>query len=225
VWGLLRPGNSSRGPKAALLCHAHSSDSCKFRITLEQFTEGWALYSTFGDHTTHELAQNVAQANTVRSMRAIPADLLKIAKDMVSSGVSVASADRFLRHQVTVAGEEPTWTYQDVYHATGASTRERVLDATGFSELLFKREHEKGLFHRLQTDAEGRLSHVFFVMPGAHEIYAIDPDHVVVELDTKARCTHNVSRHVCYSPPFAPLSNTLSTLPLPPRSMAQMTLG
>ena len=77
VWGQLRPGNSSRGPQAALLCHAHISDACKYRVRLEQFTDGWALLSTFGDHSTHELARSVAEANTVRSMRSIPADLLQ----------------------------------------------------------------------------------------------------------------------------------------------------
>ena len=195
VWGLLRVGCSSRGPQSALLCHAHRSDSCNFRINLEQFTEGWALRSTFGDHSTHELAHSVAEANTVRSMRNIPPELMKTAKDMVASGISVSAADRYLRHQVQADGGEPTWNYQDVYHATGATTRQRALDATGFSELLFKREREQCLFHRLKTDEEGRLSHAFFVMSGAHEIYAIDPDHMVVEFDTKARCTHQCILH------------------------------
>jgi hypothetical protein len=188
VWGGSPPGCSTHGPHKVLLCHEHGDKGkgCKWRLTLEQCVEGWCLYSQYGEHN-HELAQSVAEANVHRSMRDIPADLLQVAKDMVSSGISVAGADRYLRHQVAIRKEEPTWTYQDVYHATGASTRERAADATGFSELLFEREHKQGLFHRLKTDSDGCLSHAFFVMPGAEEIWAVTPDYNVVLYDTKVR--------------------------------------
>ena len=169
------------------------------------------VYSAFGDHSVHSLAQSVAEAKVHRAMRDIPPDLLQIAKDMVNSGIPVACADRFLRHQVKIRGEmEPTWTYQDVYHATGASTRQRAMDATGFCELLFEREHSTGLFHRKKTDADGCLSRAFFVMPGADEIYAVDMERNVVLLDTKVRipsfvCLHS-SMHACHAPctPFGP---------------------
>lgn len=189
VWGKLEPGCSTHGPHRTLLCHQHgaANGACKWRLTLEQCEDGWCLYSQYGVHN-HELASTVAEANAHRGMRDIPADLLQIAKDMVSSGIPVAGADRFLRHQVTIYGDEPTWTYMDVYHATGASTRQRAMDASGFSELLFEREHKQGLFHRKKTDADGCLSHAFFVMPGADEIYAIAPESNVVLYDTKARC-------------------------------------
>ena len=49
-------------------------------------------------------------------------------------------------------------------------------------------EQEENLFFRAQTDIEGCLTSVFFAMPGAHEIYAVDMDHQVVELDTKVHC-------------------------------------
>ena len=186
VWARLEPGNSAHGPQSVLKCHKHVKEkgACPWNLKFEQVDQGWVIYSSSLEHN-HALAQSVAEANVHRSMRDIPADLLQIAKNMVSSGIRCADADRFLRHQMKILGEEPTWTYQDVYHATGASTRERAMDASGFSELLFKREHEQGLFHRKKTDAEGCLSHVFFVMPGAEEMYAADLENNVVLLDTK----------------------------------------
>lgn len=208
VWGQLRPGTANHGPQSALLCHAHTPalGGCNWRVTLELFLEGWAPYSAFGDHSAHELAHNVAEANVHRAMRDIPADLLQTAKDMVSSGISVACADRFLRHQVTIRGEEPTWSYQDVYRATGATTRQRAMDATGFCELLFEREHNTGLFHRKQTDTDGCLSRAFFIMPDAEAIYAVDMEYNVVLLDTKARIVTPSAPRPALTPQLPPSS-------------------
>jgi CTP-dependent riboflavin kinase len=104
-------------------------------------------------------------------MRSIPEALLLIAKSMVHAGVRVSDANRYLRREVETKGGEVTWTYQDVYHATGASTAERALDATNLTEMLQRREQEQGLFYRTTMDGEGCLQNVFFEMQGAHEIY------------------------------------------------------
>jgi hypothetical protein len=186
VWKQLSSGNDIHGPQCALACHKHV-DGCSWRIKFEQTLEGWTPYSTFGDHSAHTLAQSVEEANVHKAMRDIPSELVQHAKNMADSGIPVCAIDRFLRHQVMLVGDAPTWTYQDVYHLVGASTRQRAMDATGFCEQLFEREHRTGLFQRRKTDADGCLSHVFFVMEGAHELISIDPDNVVVELDTKAR--------------------------------------
>ena len=210
VWLQLRPGTEDHGAQCALGCHAHvKPTSCNWRVTFELTHEGWTPYSAFGDHSTHSLAQSVAEANVHRAMRDIPPELVQHAKDMADSGIPVCAIDRFLRHQVKLRGDVPTWSYMDVYHLVGASTRQRALDATGFCELLFEREHSTGLFQRRKTDADGCLSHVFFVMPGAHELLSIDPDNVVVELDTKARAPPLAERALC----IAPLPLTLPAHP------------
>lgn len=203
VWKQLRAGNDVHGAQCALACHEHKNTGCKWRVTFEETLEGWTPYSTFGDHSAHALAQSVEEANVHKAMRDIPSELVQHAKNMADSGIPVCAIDRFLRHQVMLRRDVPTWTYQDVYHLVGASTRQRAMDATGFCEQLFEREHRTGLFQRRKTDADGCLSHVFFVMEGAHELISIDPDNVVVELDTKARAA-----------PLAPLRQA-SPLPAP----------
>ena len=133
VWKQLSPGNDIHGPQCALACHKHV-DGCSWRIKFEQTLEGWTPYSTFGDHSAHTLAQSVEEANVHKAMRDIPSELVQHAKNMADSGIPVCAIDRFLRHQVMLVGDAPTWTYQDVYHLVGASTRQRAMDATGFCE-------------------------------------------------------------------------------------------
>jgi hypothetical protein len=83
-------------------------------------------------------------------------------------------------------GGEALFTQQDVYHACGASTGERRLDATNFVEVMCKRELEEGLFQRTFTDDGGGLNRAFFAMKGAMKIYANEPSRQVVEIDHKA---------------------------------------
>jgi hypothetical protein len=220
VWGKLEQGCSTHGPRRALICHQHGAaqSSCKWRLTLEETADGWVNYSQYGVHN-HTLAASVAEANAHNTMRDIPPELLSIAKDMVASGIPPAAVDRFLRHQVELRKETPTWTYQDVYTATGASTKQRAADATGFAELLWKREQEEGLFSRWQTDEFGCLSRVFFVMPDAHEIVAIDPDNLTVVFDTKARTLAVALSHTCVlatalTHPFPSLPSARSSAPI-----------
>jgi hypothetical protein len=200
TWGSSRPGVTAgvwaRGRQRKLVCHEHGPPhKCKWSLWMEQCVEGWVIKS----HSAHDgvagtvmhnhaLAQSQEEANARPAMRSIPEKLLPTAKSMVKANMSVASVYRWLRQQVKADGNEVAFIYQDVYHATGASTKERMLDATNLVETLRRREQEEGLFFRSQTDSEGCLTSVFFAMRGAHEIYAIDVDHQVVELDTKVRC-------------------------------------
>jgi hypothetical protein len=198
-WGSSKGGIPSgvwaRGRQKKLVCHEHGlPHKCKWNMWLEHCVEGWVIYSftahdgNAGVGHSHTLAQSQEEANARPAMRSIPEGLLRTAKSMVKSGMTVAGVYRWLRQQVKAEGDEVAFTYQDVYHATGASTKERMLDATNLVETLRRREQEEGLFFRSQTDSEGCLTSVFFAMPNAHEIYAVDVDRQVVELDTKVRC-------------------------------------
>ena len=194
IWGSLDKvvleGRQHRGARHHLCCHK-LKDGCKWRMVLEDCVEGWAVVSHANhssvDAHSHPLVLSRAEANAYAVMREIPADLLTIAKTLVAAGVRVSEADRWLRYSVEKAGGEVTWTYQDVYRQTCATTAERKLDATDMLELLRQRQQEQGLFYRTTTDSEGCLNKVFFAMAGAHDIYAVDAERQVVEFDTKVR--------------------------------------
>ena len=197
-WGSYRPAVTTRGwvrgPRKLLICHEHKPPhECGWLIWLEDCAEGWVVYQCSHHEEgvkvhSHPLVQSRDEANAHAAMRSIPANLLVTAKTLVSSGMRVGDVRRWLAHEVTAAGGEVTFNYMDVYHATGASTAERVMDATNLVEALRQREQAHGLFYRTQTDGEGCLKSVFFAMHGAHEVYAVDAEHQVVELDTKVCC-------------------------------------
>jgi hypothetical protein len=196
VWGSSDRGNATRswarGDRCMLACHQHAlPHSCKWKLWLEECLEGWAIWSFKGHDVcvahSHTLVQSREEANAHTAMRSIPESLLVTAKSMVRAGLRVAEVSRWLRHEVEKDGDEVAFNYQDVYSATGASTKERMLDATNLVELLRLREQEHGLFYRTTTDGEGCLKNVFFAMAGAHDIYAVDARHQVVEFDTKVR--------------------------------------
>jgi hypothetical protein len=198
VWGGRRDGTDTRGwergVQKKLICHEHGQPHCcKWNLWLEHCVEGWAIFtfswhdSAAGAAHSHALLQTQAEANARPQMRGIPEEHLAAAKNMVAAGASPKAAWQFLQYVVLAEGKEVTFTYQDVYHATGASTKQRALDATNLVETLRQREQEQGLFYRTQSDEEGCLKNVFYAMPGAHELYAVDAEHQVVEFDTKVR--------------------------------------
>jgi hypothetical protein len=196
VWGSSNAGSTkrgwARGQQCMLACHKHAPPyRCKWKLWLEECAEGWAIWSFKGHDVcvphNHELAQSRAEANAHTAMRSIPDHLLPVAKSLVAASVSVEDVWRWLKRTVETEGGEVTFNYMDVYHATGASTAERALDATNLTEMLRQREQDHGLFYRTTTDGEGCLKNVFFAMHGAHETYAVDAKHQVVVFDTKVR--------------------------------------
>jgi hypothetical protein len=184
-----------RGRLHTLICHNHSNSSgtkCTWALTLEECQEGWAIRS-YHPHDgaenghNHSLIQTAVEARARSSMREISRELVDIGKALVLSGVQPNQVFRFLKEQAEKDGAEALFTYQDVYHACGASTGERRLDATNLVEMLNKREMEEGLFQRTTTDESGCLKEVFFAMKGATEVYACAPDKQLVEIDHKVR--------------------------------------
>ena len=198
-WGSKKAATSAagwaRGTRKKVICHQHKEPHhCKWSMWLEECVEGWVVSDLsghnddIGESHSHLLAQTREEANAHAAMRSIPEELLPTAKSMVAAGLRVADVVRWLIRQVKATGDEVAFNYMDVYHATGASTVERALDATNMMEALRQREQQDGLFFRSQTDSEGCLKSVFFAMHGAHEIYAVDAKRQVVEIDTKVCC-------------------------------------
>ena len=185
-----KDGNATHGARVKLVCNQHKQ-GCKWQLWLERCVEGWVLFesSRCGGHFhTHDLVQSREEANAHTSMRSIPDKFVDTATTMVSAGVRVATVFRWLRHMVEGEGDEVAFNYQDVNHATGASTAQRLLDASDLVETLRRREQDEGLFYRMLPDGDGALNAVFFAMRGAHEMYAVDVERQVVELDTKVGC-------------------------------------
>jgi hypothetical protein len=197
VWGSSKAavaGARGRGRLHTLNCHNHAeaNGKCRWSLTLEECEEGWAVRSFHPDPTTdsghnHPLIQTDVEARARSSMRSIPPDLVVVGKVMAGQGVPNSMVWRTLKEMAEKAGDEALFNVTDVYHACGASTGERRLDATNLTEMLRKREVEEGLFQRTTTDESGCLDKVFFAMQGATEIYANVPEKQVVEIDHKAR--------------------------------------
>jgi hypothetical protein len=210
VWGSSKPAvagaRNARGPLHTLICHNHSEakGKCGWSLTLEECVEGWAIRSLHrhvGAATghNHELINTAVEARARRSMRDIPADLVELGKTMVQAGISNAEIFRLLQDLTERRNEEPLFNAQDVYHACGASTGLRRLDATNLVEYLREREVKEGLFQRTTTDDTGRLNQVFFVLNDAYKIYAVEPERQVVEIDHKVCVLH--LRHAHYAFP------------------------
>lgn len=144
VFGGSHKAATGRGERKKIICHEYKPPHvCKWMLYVEECVEGWvvdtvSVHSECATHS-HELVQSREEANAHASMRSMPEDLLSTGKSMVSAGVKVCDVERWLRHQVKAAGGEVTFKYQDVYHATGASTVERALEATNFVEALRQR--------------------------------------------------------------------------------------
>jgi hypothetical protein len=92
-WGTstrdFKASNSVRGAQRVLACHFHSltKGNCKWRLTLEDTTEGWAIHSVNSAHN-HALVQSLAEANSHAGMRNIPDEL----KSSSSSAAAAAVA-------------------------------------------------------------------------------------------------------------------------------------
>jgi len=200
-WSSLKPALISprgaahdRGCLHTLACHnrRNSITPCTWTLTLEECQEGWAIRSYHphdGEESghNHSLIHTAVEAKARSSMRDIPRDLVDIGKALIQAGVEPSRVFTFLKQQAERDGAEALFTYQDVYHACGASTGERRLDATNLVEMLRTREMEEGLFQRTTTNESGCLKEVFFEMKGATEVYANAPEKQLVEIDHKVR--------------------------------------
>ena len=174
TWGGVRAASSRRGTERKLVCHLHGGlrvAPCKWRLSLEECVGGWVVSAhvphSEGCAHSHTLTQSTAEANAHTAMRSIPADLLPQAKSLAAAGIATKSVLTWLKHTVTVRGEEVTFEYMDVYHAVGASTAERALDATNLVEALRQREQEQKLFSRTTNDKDGFLDKVGYSSPPA----------------------------------------------------------
>ena len=193
-------GVRDRGVQCDFSCHDHKR-GCKWRLTVEQCQEGWAVYK-FHPHDSanehnHTLITTRAEALTRPAMREIPAALVAEGKELYKwGGMGPAAIHRMWKERL---GDSVLFNVQDVYHAVGADTGEKRFDATNLVEKLRAREHDQGLFYRAKLDDEGRLTHVFFQMPNSTTIYANGPDSQVVEIDTKVRL-QAIARQACLHP-------------------------
>jgi hypothetical protein len=104
---------------------------------------------------------------------------------MKAGNVSTKSIFAVLSSKLEREGRYISFTYQERYHAFAPSTSER--DASGFFNLLSKRQRDKVHYLETETDMKGCLERAFFVLVGSRELYSIDAinDSNVVFIDTK----------------------------------------
>jgi len=170
-WINSRQANSSRGVQRVLGCHLKTRHVCKWQLTLEETTAGWVVYSLTDEHT-HELTQSLAESNSYAGMRAIPPDYHDLVRVLAAAGQSAAAIFRVLESKASRDGVPVTFTRQDVYTFSGATTAEKVFDATGLLEKLNERHKVQGLPFHFESDEEGRLSRVFIVLCADGRSYA-----------------------------------------------------
>ena len=198
------PGPNDHGIQRVLQCHDRAR-GCKWAVTLENCIDGWAVYSFSNCGHNHALTQSMAEVLARPAMRDIPEDLVEVAKELYRTGnMGPAAIYRWMQAHVEDKGQKARFNVKDVESVVGVSTGEKRLDATKLVERLRQREVEQGLFHRIQTDGEGQLTHVFMQMAGSHAIYANEVDRQVVEIDTKVRAHHALCtcRHPHTQPRF-----------------------
>ena len=187
------PGPNDHGIQRVLQCHDRAR-GCKWAVTLENCVDGWAVYSFSDCGHNHELTQSMAEVLARPTMRDIPEDLVVLGKELYkTANMGPAAIYRWMKAHLDDKGRDARFTVKDVEYAVGVSTGEKRLDATNLVERLRQREVEQGLFHRVQTNGEGQLTHVFMQMAGSHAIYADEVERQVVEIDTKVRAHHALS--------------------------------
>ena len=210
--GVGEPGTAGRwdrGRRQVLECHDRKT-GCKWGVTLEHCNEGWAVYR-FSAHPgtenghNHSLTTSLQEALTRPTMRNVPPELVETGKELYREGMGAAHIFRWMRSHVTAEGKTAHFHVRDVEYAVGATTGEKRFDATNLVERLRQREVDQGLFHRVQTNGEGQLTHVFMQAAGSHAIYANEVERQVVEIDTKVRahimpCAHATT--LTPRPPF-----------------------
>jgi hypothetical protein len=202
-----KASNSVRGAQRVLACHFHTlaKGNCKWRLTLEDTTEGWAIHSVNSAHN-HALVQSLAEANSHAGMRNIPDELKSIAQMLAQAAQPPAQINRVLvSHWANTKGADPTWNYKDVHSFVSATAVEKAFDATGFLEKLAERNKLLGLPFYMATDADGRLSRVLFVMEGGLEAYARCISFGDDDVTTEAAVQYDVtvrwaSQHPCMAP-------------------------
>lgn len=179
---------AQRGARNTFGCNGRAKCGCTWQLTLEFTEEGWVVQNTHALHTGHMLPTTLAESNATAQLRFIPEQYLQQAKSMVAGGcITVGKTNHWMQQQARADGIQVTWTYQDLYTATSASTAARLLDATAFIEMLTARTKTDGLYHSYTTDEDGALNKGFFVMAGAVDRWAVGGDANVVIYDTTVR--------------------------------------
>ena len=190
-WSLIksqvRGSNSKRGEQRQLLCHRHrkirmpagrrvsSGCDCGWRLKLEQTSSGWALYDANFEHAGHVPTRSLAESNAFASMRAVPADLLRVANGLALSHVQFPSIQRHIKRLARERDIEVTWIDRDLYDQLAPSAESKHLDATGLVAKLQERERA-GLPYHITTDSQGALQNAFMWMKGAFDVWANETD-------------------------------------------------
>lgn len=124
---------------------------CRWGITLKRDLGSpeqplWRIKSVRVEHS-HELEQDVSRTLLgQKSTRAgIPAEYAIVGRAMQRAGIEAAKIHNTLMIDAQHHGKAITWSYQDVRHAFGLTTHDRVMDASTLHEWIRFRSSTQGL--------------------------------------------------------------------------------
>ena len=152
----LKYATAKRGPKQDMVCTRYGTPSmrktniaplkrltagslkcgCPFKLTLEQCLEGFKCTEIYPHHS-HELTQNISEANAVGTTRTgISDDFVKLARQMHRGGVNPGRIFHTLQENVKFNGDLQTFTYDDVYNLLRPSNEDLKFDASNYINVL-----------------------------------------------------------------------------------------
>ena len=105
-------------------------------------------------------SESIAQA----ALRTISDELDSLGQMLKRAGFSASKINQVLVSEAHQRSLVITWTYQDIYNKFSPSTEEKALDATNFIEFLQQRYRERNLYFNTNTDSDGCLNQVFWVL-------------------------------------------------------------
>jgi hypothetical protein len=142
-------------------------------------------------HANHELAVSNAQHNLNSRLRFIPDDLEKAADILHAAGLTPGPIFRYLCDECAERKLEVTFTVDDIRNKYAIKGGQQVLDCTNLYQRLSERqEADPTLDFDVHFGEGGRIDRIFFLMPGAKELFARLGSKVVL-YDTK----HGTNRY------------------------------
>jgi hypothetical protein len=187
------------GPSTATLrkttAMGEHGDKCPFRISFEESTTGWVIYSAYPCHSAHTFKPVVDDATAdmlAAGAGKIPERFLERGKEMRDAGFSAEDIDRLLKSQAKKAKLPAVWTIDDVYNTFCRDGKDAdSFDAQKFIETLKENEKEYGLPYELRVSKEGALESVFWLNKTGFKHWAALGEAKCVLYDTK----HGTNRY------------------------------
>jgi len=167
---------------------------------------------TRGYHN-HDLMKTDTERMQDPNQRSIPERYDELAIAMLKVGLTYKQVYSFLKSKCADDNITALFTVTDVKNTYRIPESEKCLDATNLVQYLEERqEQDPSLFFDFQTDEDGRLSRVFFVLEGGKKLWEQSTAKVTL-FDTK-HGTNSTPSSSDASPPLTKMARRRLWLPL-----------